>query len=67
MLRVGMQPRRSSVTSDDFQLIAFYHIDKDWSLTDCMSISLANQLNIRQIFTSDHHFTQAGFEILLST
>jgi len=40
--------------------------DKDWSLTDCISINLANQLNIRQIFTSDHHFTQAGFEILLS-
>jgi hypothetical protein len=28
MRRVGMQPGRSSVTNDDFQLIAFYHLDE---------------------------------------
>jgi len=40
--------------------------DKNWGLVDCSSIILAKQHNIRQIFTSDHHFEQAGFQILLN-
>ena len=39
--------------------------DKDWSLTDCISIVLARERKITQVFTHDHHFEQAGFEILL--
>ena len=39
--------------------------DKDWSLTDCISIHLARERKITQILTTDHHFEQAGFEILL--
>lgn len=39
--------------------------DKDWSLTDCLSIVVARQQSIDQIFTTDHHFTQAGLKILL--
>jgi predicted nucleic acid-binding protein len=39
--------------------------DKDWSLTDCISIVVAKDLGIRQVFTTDRHFIQAGFEILL--
>lgn len=39
--------------------------DKDWSLTDCISIVAATDLGIERIFTTDHHFTQAGLDILL--
>jgi predicted nucleic acid-binding protein len=39
--------------------------DKDWSLTDCISVVVAKELGLQQVFTTDHHFTQAGFDILL--
>jgi uncharacterized protein len=39
--------------------------DKDWSLTDCISLVVAADHAIDQVFTSDHHFTQAGLQILL--
>jgi predicted nucleic acid-binding protein len=41
--------------------------DKDWSLTDCISILVATDLGIRQAFTTDRHFTQAGLAILLGS
>ena len=40
--------------------------DKEWSVTDCSSMCVMNELGVSQILTGDHHFTQAGFEILLS-
>lgn len=39
--------------------------DKDWGLVDCSSITIARQMQIKEIFTADHHFEQAGFQILL--
>ena len=39
--------------------------DKDWSLVDCISMIVANDLNITEVFSNDHHFEQAGFSILL--
>jgi predicted nucleic acid-binding protein len=40
-------------------------IDKDWSLTDCISFVLMRDRQIRDALTTDHHFEQAGFQILL--
>jgi predicted nucleic acid-binding protein len=40
-------------------------VDKDWSLTDCSSILLMQGLEITEALTTDHHFEQAGFTILL--
>jgi predicted nucleic acid-binding protein len=40
--------------------------DKSWGLTDCISFSVMQQAHLTQAFTSDHHFTQAGFATLLS-
>lgn len=40
-------------------------IDKNWGLVDCSSMIIANRMQIKEIFTADHHFKQAGFEILL--
>ena len=39
--------------------------DKLWSLTDCCSIVIMERQSIRSALTADHHFEQAGFEILL--
>ncbi len=39
--------------------------DKDWSLVDCISMIIAEKNGITEIFTTDHHFEQAGFDILL--
>jgi predicted nucleic acid-binding protein len=40
-------------------------LDKEWSLTDCVSIAVMQKEEIEQAFTSDHHFEQAGFIKLL--
>lgn len=40
-------------------------IDKDWSQTDCIGIVVAEAYTVKNIFTSDKHFKQAGFNILL--
>ncbi|CAG0966960.1 hypothetical protein PHYC_01036 [Phycisphaerales bacterium] len=39
--------------------------DKEWSLVDCSSILICREQGIQRILTADHHFTQAGFEVLL--
>ena len=40
--------------------------DKDWGMTDCVSMILIRDQSIVEVFSTDHHFEQAGFEILLS-
>ena len=39
--------------------------DKDWSLTDCTSFVVMRERGTTDALTTDHHFTQAGFRILL--
>jgi predicted nucleic acid-binding protein len=41
------------------------HADKEWSFTDCVSFTVMQELKIRDAFTTDHHFLQAGFSALL--
>ena len=40
-------------------------MDKEWSLTDCISFVVMKQHGITDALTGDHHFEQAGFRILL--
>jgi predicted nucleic acid-binding protein len=35
--------------------------DKSWSLTDCISFNVMNDLQLTEALTADHHFAQAGF------
>ena len=39
--------------------------DKEWSLTDCISFVVMQQHGITAALTSDHHFQQAGFQLLM--
>lgn len=41
------------------------HDDKAWSLTDCISFAVMRRFNILDALTSDMHFEQAGFNILI--
>lgn len=40
--------------------------DKNWGMTDCVSISLMNSHGMADVFGLDHHFEQAGFKLLIS-
>jgi uncharacterized protein len=39
--------------------------DKEWGLTDCVSIVVAQDRQVREVFSADRHFEQAGFRLLL--
>ncbi len=41
------------------------HHDKEWGLIDCISFVVMRQENVNQALTFDHHFEQAGFQILM--
>ena len=40
------------------------HGDKDWSFVDATSFVVMRARKIRRAFSFDHHFAQAGFEML---
>jgi hypothetical protein len=40
-------------------------LDKDWSLTDCMSFVVMKKEGLTEALTADRHFEQAGFKVLL--
>jgi uncharacterized protein len=39
--------------------------DKEWSLTDCTSFVVMREYSATDALTADHHFEQAGFNVLL--
>ncbi|MBX7255638.1 MAG: PIN domain-containing protein [Candidatus Hydrogenedentes bacterium] len=55
----------TKLLSDAVELFAIRN-DKRWSLTDCTSFAVMNTLHLKSALTADHHFAQAGFEVLLA-
>jgi predicted nucleic acid-binding protein len=41
-------------------------MDKEYSLTDCLSMRIMEQRGIEEVLTADQHFAQAGFRPLLA-
>lgn len=39
--------------------------DKEWSLTDCISFVVMQECGITKALTTDMHFQQAGFQVLM--
>jgi len=39
--------------------------DKEWPFIDCTSIAVMESLFLTDVLTVDHHFQQAGFNVLL--
>ena len=40
--------------------------DKEYSLTDCISMQTMRRAGLTEVLTNDRHFTQEGFHILFS-
>lgn len=38
--------------------------DKEYSLTDCLSMVVMERLGISHVLTNDHHFRQEGFTVI---
>lgn len=66
------------VTADDVEIVRFTpqlfdrasalyktHQDKSWGLVDCISFVVLGDRDINEVLTTDRHFTQAGFQILM--
>ena len=71
IIQLRKDPRFSIVRANDtcFDLgVDLYdrRLDKRWSLTDCISFIVMQRQGIEAALTADHHFQQAGFEILLN-
>ncbi len=63
-LNVDVEPQTSL---QFWNAVEFYNAqpDQEWGLVDCASFQLMTANNIREALTNDHHFTQAGFNILM--
>lgn len=39
-------------------------LDKEWGMTDCISMVVMEELGLSDVFTFDQHFRQAGFRTI---
>jgi predicted nucleic acid-binding protein len=62
--RISIVPLDSALLERGLQLMAA-RLDKDWSLTDCISFVVMQDAGINEALSGDRHFEQAGFRALL--
>ena len=41
-------------------------LDKEYSLTDCISMNAMKSESVAEVLTNDQHFRQEGFEVLIT-
>ena len=58
--RISIIPLSSGLFNRGLELMA-ERLDKNWSLTDCISFIAMRDYNFTIVLTADHHFRQAGF------
>jgi uncharacterized protein len=63
-VRVSIVPPDKDLFDRGLELYA-RRIDKDWSLTDCISFLVMQDHQLQDAATLDHHFAQAGFNVLI--
>jgi uncharacterized protein len=63
---VRILPASSDLFAAGLQLYGA-RLDKEWSLTDCISFVVMQREGITEALTGDRHFEQAGFLALLRT
>ena len=63
--RVIIVPQTPEQFDDALNTLRTVIDDKEWSITDCASFRVMWEQDIRDALTSDHHFRQARFTILL--
>ena len=63
--RIIVTPQTAGQFEEAFDLLRNRADDKEWSITDCASFLAMWQRGIWNALTSDHHFRQAGFAVLL--
>ncbi|MFA6033917.1 MAG: PIN domain-containing protein [Myxococcota bacterium] len=79
MVRLGHEIARKWVSTLDVQIefgtqsdleaakrIITSHTDKDYSLTDALSMAIMRRMNTEEVFGFDSHFTSAGFNLISS-
>lgn len=63
-MRVEIVPRKETTFLEALELYES-RPDKGYSLTDCISMNVCRELGIDEILSSDKHFAQEGFTVLL--
>jgi len=56
------------IGADRFETAKAYfrkHADHSYSFTDCTSFVVMRELGLTEALTTDHHFAEAGFKVLL--
>jgi predicted nucleic acid-binding protein len=61
---VKLVPLDAGLQQRGFALYA-QRLDKEWSLTDCITFLVMSDAGLTDALTEDHHFEQAGFSTLL--
>ena len=57
-------PQTPTSFASGFELYA-RRLDKEYSLTDCISMQTMRERGITEVLTHDHHFAQEGFIVLI--
>ena len=63
--KTRLAPAASSLLDAGLTLFG-NRLDKNWSLTDCISFAVMEADGITEALTCDRHFAQAGFRVLLT-